>query len=67
MRQLERVCKLPRRCSDQGLIVLPISFRTSPDVRAIQNVLTPFIDLDNDSTYRNDENDKYDYLDDHFF
>jgi hypothetical protein len=48
------------------LIGVAISFRTSPDVRTIQNVLTPFIDLDDDGTYRDDEGEKYDCLDDHF-
>ena len=48
------------------LIGVPISFRTSPDIRAIQDVLTPFIDLDNGDTHRDDEGEKYDCLDDHF-
>ena len=48
------------------LIGVLISFRTSPDVRAIQDVLTPFIDLDDGDTHRDDEGEKYDCLDDHF-
>ena len=48
------------------LIGIPILIRTSPDVRAIQDVLTPFIDLDDGNTHRDDEGEKYDCLDDHF-
>jgi len=48
------------------LIAVPTSFRTSPDVRAIQDVLTPFIHLDDGDTHRDDECEKYDCLDDHF-
>jgi hypothetical protein len=29
--------------------------------------LAPFIDLDDDGAYRDDESEKYNYLDDHFF
>jgi hypothetical protein len=55
-----------RSGSSPRLIGVPISFRTSPDVRAIQDVLTPFIDLDDGDTHRDDEGEKYDCLDDHF-
>ena len=48
------------------LIGMSISFRTSPDIRAIEDVLTPFIDLDDGDTYRDYEGEKYDCLDDHF-
>ena len=29
--------------------------------------MAPFIDLDDDGAYRDDESEKYNYLDDHFF
>jgi hypothetical protein len=71
MRQLSAFAGMPpgRRSVSRSLpklIGVPISFRTSTDVRAIQNVLTPFIEFDDDSTYRDDENEKYNCLDDHF-
>jgi hypothetical protein len=71
MRQLGRVRKQAAKAalrsrSSPRLIALPISFRTSTDVGTVQDVLSPFINLDNDSTYRNDENEKYNCLDDHF-
>jgi hypothetical protein len=45
---------------------LPISFRTSTDIWTVENVLVPFIDFDDDSTYHDDESEKYNCLDDHF-
>jgi hypothetical protein len=48
-------------------IGLPISFRSSTDVRTIQNVLAPLKDLDHESAYHDDdESEKYDCFDDHF-
>jgi hypothetical protein len=56
---------LKKREVDAAALVA-ISFRTSTDIRAVQNVLPPFIDLHDDGAYQDYESEKNNCLDDHF-
>ena len=57
----------PRQCGNDclkvvngrlTLLLVPISFRSSTDIRTVQNVLAPFIDLDDDGPYGADQNNE---------